>query len=178
MTWNVVTLSFGDEKYKKGQKFLTGRCKLSGVNHITYDENDFYSSEIYTENKEWFSKDNGYGWFAWKPYFILKSMEQLEEGDKILWIDSLDIFHPDIFSYADGLMDNDPCLLPLGNSRNGDYTKKECFVRMDCDEEAYWESNQLEAGFTFWRVCDRSKSILSEWLKWCLDPKANGDDPE
>ena len=54
-------------------------------------------------------------------------------------------------------------------------TKKDCFVYMDCDEEDYHESKQLEAGFTFWKVCDEAKEILREWLEWCLDEKVGGD---
>ena len=54
--------------------------------------------------------------------------------------------------------------LPLGNFRNGDHTKKDCFVYMECDDEDYHEAKQLEAGFTFWKVCDESKKILREWL--------------
>ena len=54
-------------------------------------------------------------------------------------------------------------------------TKKDCFVYMNCDEEDYHESKQLEAGFTFWKVCEESKKVLREWLGWCLDEKVNGE---
>ena len=46
---------------------------------------------------------------------------------------------------------------------------------MECDDEDYHESKQLEAGFTFWKVCEESKKILREWLGWCLDEKVNGE---
>ena len=49
-------------------------------------------------------------------------------------------------------------LLPLGNFRNGDHTRR-LFVYMDCDDEDYHESKQLEAGFTFWKVCEESKKF-------------------
>ena len=35
------------------------------------------------------SPKNNYGWFTWKPYFILQAMEQLKEGDKVLLLDTL-----------------------------------------------------------------------------------------
>ena len=40
-------------------------------------------------------------------------METLKEGDKIFFLDTLDIFHPDIFDFVDEVMGDDPCLLPL-----------------------------------------------------------------
>ena len=175
MTWNVVTVAFGDKKYKKGQKFLDRHSQKCDANFIGYTDVDLLESDLYKQNPEWMSSENNYGWFAWKPYFILKTMEDLQEGDKIFFIDTLDIFHPDIFQFVDEVMGDDPCLLPLGGSRNGDMTKKDCFVYMNCDEEDYHESKQLEAGFTFWRVCDEAKEILREWLEWCLDEKVGGD---
>ena len=158
MKWNVLTVAFGGDRYKKGQNFLDKETKKCGVNHIKYD-----------------SVPDGYEYFSWKPYLILDAMEKLPDGDKIMCIDSLDIFHPDIFDFVDGSMEDDPCLLPLGNSINGQYTKRDCFVYMDCDDEHYWGSRQLEAGFTFWKVCDESKKILKEWLEYTLDEKINGE---
>ena len=176
MSWNLLTVSFGNGKYKRGQSFLDELCDKSGLKHFAVGERTLHRSDIYKKNKDWFSKENNYGHFAWKPYFILETMKKLPEGDKLLVIDTMDIFHPDIFKMVDDIMDEeDPCLLPLGNSNQGEYTKRDCFVYMDCDEEDYWTSNQLEAGFTFWRVCDRSKEICEEWLKWCLDERTNGD---
>ena len=94
-----------------------------------------------------------------KPYFILETMKKLPEGDKLLVIDTMDIFHPDIFKMVDDIMDEKIMPPSSGKLKPGQYTKRDCFVYMDCDEEDYWTSNQLEAGFTFWRVCDRSKFV-------------------
>jgi len=175
MTWNLVTTAFGGGKYKQGQNFLGKQAKKCDINHIAFTDDDIFESELVKENQEWFSKDNGYGWFAWKPYAILKAMENLEEGDKIFYIDTLDIFHPDVFKFVDTLMGDDPCLLCVASSINKHYTKKDCFVYMDCDDDPYWNSGQLEAGFGFWKVCDETKDILQEWLTWCLDEKVNGE---
>jgi len=175
MSWNLLTVAFGGNKYKKGQKFLDKQAEELGINHIAFSDKDLFESVLYKENESWLCKENGYGWFAWKPYFILEAMENLNEGDRIMCLDALDIFHPDILKYVDQLMDDDPCLLPLGNSRNGDYTKRDCFVYMGCDDGDYWNSNQLEAGFTFWTVCEESKKILREWMKWCFDERVNGE---
>ena len=152
MAWNVVTVAFGDKKYKRGQRFLNRHSQKCDANYFGYSEVDLLESDLYKQSPKWMSPENNYGWFAWKPYFLLKTMEKLQEGDKIFFLDSLDIYHPEIFRFVEDVMGDDPCLLPLGNSRNADYTKKDCFVYMECDEEDYWESRQLEAGFTFWKV--------------------------
>ena len=123
MTWNLLTVAFGSDKYKQGQTFLNRQTESCGINHIAYSKDDVFESELIEKNKEWFSEDNGYGWFAWKPYAILKAMENLEEGDKIFYLDTLDIFHPDIFNFVDRVMGEDPCLLCVASSINKQYTK-------------------------------------------------------
>ena len=176
MSWHLLTVSFGDNKFRRGQTFLHKLCGKFGLNHFAVGEDSLFNSKLYKENKKWFTKKNNRGHFAWKPYFILEAMKKLPDGEKLMVLDTMDIFHPDIFKMVDSIMDDeDPCLLPIGNSIQGDYTKRDCFVYMDCDEEDYWTSNQLEAGFTFWRVCDKSKEICEEWLKWCLDERTNGE---
>ena len=36
MTWNLITVAFGDQKYKQGQRFLTKQASECNVNHIEY----------------------------------------------------------------------------------------------------------------------------------------------
>jgi hypothetical protein len=56
MTWNLLTVSFGNNKYRRGQSFLNKLSKQLGVNHFAVDEESLFNSEIYKENEEWFSK--------------------------------------------------------------------------------------------------------------------------
>jgi len=180
MTWNIVTASFSGNNYKRGQRFIDKLANHLKIPHFDFTADDLFNSQFYEDNREWFetsplaTKENKYGAFVWKPQFILEAMDQLEEGDKVFYTDVMDIFHPDIFDFLDRTMDDEPCLLALGNSNNGEYTKRDCFHFMDCDEEDYWNSNQLEAGISFWRVCDESKAILKEWQKWLFDERVNG----
>ena len=181
MSWNVVTASFYGVKYNRAQRFLDRVCRDANVRHFANDKSNLFESQFYEDNKEWFetsplaTKENKYGAFVWKPQFILEAMDQLEEGDKILYIDTLDIFHPDIFKFVDDVMGDDPYLFATAGCRNGNFTKRDCFVYMDCDEEDYWNSSMLEAGFSFWRVCDQAKKVLKEWQKYLFDERINGD---
>ena len=180
MSWNIVTAALHGTKYKKGQRFVDKMATHMGIKHFAYGDDDLYKSQFYEDNKEWFEtsplakKENKYGAFVWKPQFILDAMEQLEEGDKVFYVDSMDVFHPNILKHVDEWMGDDPCLFAIGGARNGDYTKRDCFHFMDCDEEDYWDSIQLEAGFSFWRVCDEAKATLREWQKWLFDERTNG----
>ena len=176
MTWNLVTFAHGSSKFLDAQKFLTSFMKRNEINYISYGINYLKTTQFYQDNKDYLLESNKYGWCSWKPFFILEAMKSLNEGDKIVLCDVNDIIHPDIFNYVDEMMENDPSYFILGHDLQKKQTKRDCFVYMNCDEEDYWNSIQLEAGVTFWRVCDKSKQILNNWLEYCLDERINGDD--
>jgi glycosyltransferase involved in cell wall biosynthesis len=176
MSWNLITFSYGSKQYYEAQLFLSSFLEKHNVNSYNYDESYLKNTKFYEDNKNYLRRENKYGWCAWKPFLIIETMKKLKEGDKIVLCDVDDIIHPYTFSYVDEIMGDDPSLFVLGGSNQKMQTKRDCFVFMDCDEEDYWDSVQLEAGITFWRVCEESKQILSEWLNYCLDERINGED--
>ena len=178
MTWNLITFAYGGNLFKKYQKYISDTAEQRGVKAFRYGLTDLKKTKTYKQNKDYFTEEKKYGWCGWKPVLILEAMKSLEDGDKIVLCDTEDVLHPELFNYVDNTMEDDPCLLVLGNTIQKTVVKRDCFVYMDCDEEAYWNSRQLEAGITFWRVCDESKVILEEWLKWCLDERVNGEDSD
>ena len=66
MTWNVITVAFGDKKYKRGQRFLTRHSRKCGVNHINYSDVDLLESELY-EHAPAVLDDFDF-WFDFKTY--------------------------------------------------------------------------------------------------------------
>ena len=80
------------------------------------------------------------------------------------------MFSPGLPDFVEETLDEDDLsLLLLGNNINGQYTKRDCFIKMGCDDSDYHESNQLEAGFMIWRVREDSIKIVEEWLQYCTD---------
>jgi hypothetical protein len=85
---------------------------------------------------------------------------------------------PGIKSFVEGTLSEDEfCLLLFGGNKNKDYTKRDCFILMGCDEADYWNSNQLEAGVQVWKKTEQSANIVTDWMKYCLDPRIIKDDP-
>jgi hypothetical protein len=175
MNWYLVT--YADDKFKDQQEFLNRIHKDSFV-LSPYTRRWLETTEFYSENKDLLDEPTGNGWWAWKPYVILQAMESAKNGDFIVYSDCGDMFSPGLKSYVKNTVnDEDACLLLIGNNKNGQYTKRDCFVLMECDEEDYWNSQQLEVGFMVWKVCDQSQQVISEWLKYCLNSQIIDNDP-
>lgn len=174
MNWHLV--SFANDKFKDKQEFLHSTHKESFVHH-PYTREVLETTEFYKENKEVLDEPIGAGWWVWKPYVILDAMNNAQDGDVVVYCDCGDMFSPGLQSYVkSNIGEDDLCLLLVGNNKNKEFTKRDCFVLMNCDEEDYWNSSQLEAGFMVWKVSDKSKEVVSEWLNYCKDLRIINND--
>lgn len=177
MNWHLVSYSderFGD-KSKEYQEFLHKQHK--NLVHHKYNREWLEKTEFYQENKKVLDHKTG-GLWAWKPFIIMDTLSKVNEGDFIIYCDRKDMFSPGIFNFVENILSEEECcLLLLGNNVNGHYTKRDTFILMDCDEDDYWNSKQLEAGFSIWRRCKKSFDILNEYLKYCLDYRVVSDEP-
>jgi hypothetical protein len=174
MNWYLVTYS--DEKFKEKQDFLN---EIYSDSFITtpYTREWLETTDFYSENKELLDESIGAGWWAWKPYIIQQTMLTANDGDFIVYCDCGDMFSPGFQEYVlRTITEEDSCLLLVGNNKNGHYTKRDCFILMNCDEEDYWESNQLEVGFMLWKVSEKSRQIISEWGSYCLNSQIINND--
>ena len=154
MNWHLVT--YADENFVEQQKYLH-QIHKEGFIHHPFNRKQLETTKFYKENKKVLDQDKGAGWWLWKPYYILEVLKKSKTNDFIIYSDCGDMFSYGLKPYIETtLNDNDISLLLLGNAKNGHMTKRDCFIKMNCDETDYHESNQLEAGFQIWRVCDES----------------------
>lgn len=175
MTWHLV--NYANDKFKDQQRFLK-KIHSENFNILSYDREWLVSTDFYKDHQNLLDEEIGGGWWAWKPYVILDALSKVEENDFIIYCDCGDMISSNIKSYVENtLSDDEFCLLLLGNNKNKDYTKRDCFILMGCDEDDYWNSNQLEAGVQVWKATEQSINIVSDWLKYCVNPQIIKNDP-
>jgi hypothetical protein len=56
-------------------------------------------------------------------------------------------------------------------------TKRDCFVRMGCDEPRFWNASQIEAGRVIVNNTPEARAFVDEWRRWCCDPAVVTDAP-
>ena len=180
-----VHISFGDEKYKKSLDLLGQTTLEIGkvVKLIAYRpqflETDFFAQK----NAFILSRPRGAGYWIWKPFIILKTFENLEIGDAVLYTDAgLKV-----------ISDLSPLFELLKNEPNGGkiifkvpevrtthkakkWTKRDCFVLTDCDEEKYWNAPMTNGAVSLWIKNEENEKFLREWQKYLRDPRIVTDD--
>lgn len=165
-----VFITYSDEKLNKQRDFAVFMAKYFGKfdKSIGYKPEDI-DKEFYEQNKEILSQPKGGGYWLWKPYFIYKTLKNLNDGDYLFYADAGSFFLKDINILIDELEKSHQDVigfeLPLIESQ---WTKKELFESLLCqDEEKYFNTNQIMGSFHLIKKTEVSIKFYLEFLKKC-----------
>lgn len=176
----VALVSYATENFKAVREDLNESALQFGISDIfSYDQNDLHRSTYYERNKVILDEICGAGYWAWKPHFILEALNRLEEGDILFYCDAGSLFVKSPAPLIE-LCHKIPLGLMLFDAQpllNRQFTKRDCFVRMGCDEAIYWNATEVIATILVLRKCAFLINFLKEWLHYCQDRAAISDDP-
>jgi len=168
---NLHFVTYSDYKYTNRQKELDEKAKKNFILH-SYTREWLICTEFYKSNKEILDLDRGGGYWLWKPYIILETLKKIENNDILFYLDCGDIFIPELqtflFSYFENINNNYIFTLG-GRNKQKTYTKRDCFILMNCDNEYYYEQIQLEAGILCFRKIKENIELVEEWLRYCMN---------
>lgn len=175
-----ILINYANKKYYHAQQknTQTGKEVAKFDEVISYDVSKI-DSVFYEKNKQILDQPRGAGYWLWKPYFIHKTLQNMNEGDLLFYSDSGAHFLCGIESLYDKLNNlNKILLFTLEDFHtHKKWTKRDCFYYMDLDNEPFLSINQILASFV---VCIKTKSniqFFEEWLKYAQDPRIITDEP-
>lgn len=125
----------------------------------------------------------GFGYWSWKPHIILDALSRIPDGDVVVYCDagrylggskiSRSVIPLVTFAEHHGGVLPGVAVPHFGpNSR---WTRRDCFVLMDCDLPQYWAHPQVQTSFSFWVKCPSALAFLKEWRDFCADRRIVGD---
>ena len=124
------------------------------------------------QNNSLLSSKTGAGYWLWKPYCICKALNEIKLGDYLLYADSgsfliknIDVVLDEIKKYDQDVIAFE---LPLIESQ---WTKNELFSTMNCDDDKYTSSNQINGSFHLIRKSEKSVSFYNELLSLSCDER-------
>lgn len=85
----IVVVNYANDKYKKAQEFNTLTALKKGKASEVFSYSDLnIDKKFYNEHSDILSISRGNGLWLWKPYLIKKSLERVNYGDIIFYVDS------------------------------------------------------------------------------------------
>lgn len=166
-----ILINYSNDKYLKQQKLNTNSGKKYGGfdKVIEYDLNNL-GKDFLDEHSD-FLKENerGGGYWIWKPYIILNTLlNEASEGDYVFYCDSGSMFVNSIdYLIRDLETSNQDLLLTEIPLLEYQWTKKECFIELDCLKEEYVYSNQIQSGFILIKKTENTIDFFKEYLLLC-----------
>lgn len=162
--------------YQNSIKQMIESAKKWGIENFHLYSPDNLSVAKYIQDWMESTLDPGYGYYSWKPLIILDVMNNINDGDVILYHDAGRKeynfeFRKDINILIKDVIDNYNGIgIAQGNFLHKQWCKKDCFVKMGCNTEEYTSLNQLSATWGIWQKNPLSLQILNDWKQTCFDP--------
>lgn len=179
---NTIYCNFSDINYRENQDWLINYVKKYKIfdDTFAYKKEWLVTTDFYKENKNILDRSRLCGYALWKPYIILETFKNISENDIVVYMDCGDI--PENNRQLDTflkqyLKDNNQCFIDSRVNKNKQYTKRDCFVLMDCDSEKYWNDIQQEDGFLAFKKNQFTIDFINEWLFFCKNENIITDIP-
>ena len=177
----VIYVNYSDINYRENQNNLIDYARRNNLfdGFIPYTREWLVTKDFYKENKNILDKDRLAGYTIWKPYIILQAFESIDDGDVVVYMDCGDVPGSKLKGVVyDYLQTHDQYLLEqYPQNIHRWFTKRDCFVYMDCDEQKYWNGVQLEGGFMAFKKNKYNIDFLEEYLQYCTDERIVTDIP-
>ena len=192
------TVAGVDPELKARQDLLNKTAQQYGNvdETIAWQRKDLLDKPFYLSNQTILDQERGSGFWSWKPYIILETLKKTQKNDWVIYCDVGkpfrrgdtdrcgnmnigNIIHTpmdSIIEYADNHNGFTPGIWIPHYGLAETWTKRDCFVGMNCDDQDYHHSPQVQAGYSAWSNSDASIHFLKEWLKWCQVPAIISDD--
>lgn len=158
---------------KESALTIAGIHKVIEYNYNDIDD-DFKQSHV-----KHFNNLRGGGYWLWKPYIILKTLDTLQDGDVLVYCDSGAYFRSSIVPYIEKMSGSIMLFEPECKTFIEEvWTKMDILEHLQVqDDTSIVTSIQLEAGFILLKKSDISYRFIKEWLELCKDYHLISDEP-
>jgi hypothetical protein len=180
---SLITFSAGSQDYHDASNRLQKQANEIELfdNIIGYTDEDLKNDNIFWEKHSNFITNNkrGYGYWIWKSYIIKKTMDKMNDGDVLLYVDcgcEINIRKKEILKHYFEVIKNEyiiGCLTELEKEWN----KMDLIIKLDMNYDEYLNSRQCEAGAVLIFVCDKTRCLVNEWYELACDYHNIDDTP-
>jgi hypothetical protein len=132
---------------------------------------------FYSEHKAILDMGRGGGYWLWKPFIIVQTLAEMEEGDCLIYSDSGIEIVADLTPLLNIAVEKRGVMLFSGTGKCREWTKRDCFFYMGADEPVYYEAQMLDASFVVLMKAPYACAFAAEWVAMCRDRRILTDEP-
>jgi hypothetical protein len=180
----LVTYADNSEPLVKSQQALIAQSKPFVNGYAAFNKQTL-DKDFYVKNKHILDQTRGGGYWLWKPFIIHKVLNLVSDGDYVLYLDSGTAIVGDLnllFKASESVGD-----IMLFENRDGNplrevwinklWTKRDCFIKLNCDAEHYHNGPQCVGGIQLYKKTPTSLKFVQEYYEMCQDESVITDSP-
>jgi len=170
-----IVISYATERFKRSQTILSEESLRKGADSvIEYAPKDL-DPDFVEKNIKILSQSKGAGLWLWKPYIILKTLEECNYGDKILYCDS-GMYPIKELEYLFCLtnVENPIILFQVHEKLIKDWTHNRCIETLNFDRSLL-NLEQVCGAPQLYTKTEKSLSFVRELLNLCENYEAIND---
>lgn len=165
----LISYADGSEVFFANQASLAQSALGKGIDHIMMYRKNHMSNDFVIKNNKILSQDFGAGFWVWKPYFILKTMEEWPDNTIIFYADSGIIFTMPQDHIIAEMDHHDVIFVSAFNDVSLKHDFKEDarkFLRIN-DKEDILNSIAVWGCFMVFKNNEFTKNLVKNWLRLC-----------
>ena len=171
----IYGLTFSSGKMNKAANLCESSMMANGVNKTwQFHPGDYLDEDFFQFNFATLEQQRGAGYWLWKPYIIYYQLLLLNDDDYLIYSDAgvefvgnvrevINRMDQDIFMFTNGHVHSEWC--------------KGSVLNAILHEHPGPEVKQVQASVIFFKVTQKVKDFVKEWLLWCQMPGFIDDSP-
>lgn len=177
----LVSYADGPEIFYKNQNALVFSALNKGIDFFFNYRREHIDPEFIKKNEYIFNQKKGAGYWLWKPWVILKTLNTVPENAIVIYADTGFVFYESPQPLLELARTNGIILVNYedtkAHGKAGEITKRETLIRMGCDADTCRYGNHLWAAFVIVRNTPVSRAFIKKWLDYCSDEISLTDTP-
>lgn len=164
----ITAITYGDEQYDLSCRLnLWTAKKIGKADRVRrYSRDDIEQSYLDT-HKDIFSVKRGGGLWLWKPYIIAKALNEINDNEYLMYLDSGAFYVDSILKLINQLEKNNQNILFSSSIlTNNHWCKKSLidrYINKD-DQLDFMNRSQAESGYILIKKSDETVRFIKEWL--------------
>ena len=158
--------------FRQNALFQVQTALNRGVEDIRLYTRDDIDPGFLKKNAAILHQKTGAGYWLWKPYIILKTLNDIPDGDIVLYLDSGMSIQASILPLVSHLKENDMIVFRAGHNNRG-YMKRDAVVLMGMEDKNH--PNKTEELFNAPMICATLMAVknsagvrafMQKWLSY------------
>jgi hypothetical protein len=173
----IAFVSFAEGRDAGGADFRSAQTRMNvtaltaGFNTISsWNMKRLSGTDFARRNREVLAAPRGAGYWLWKPYIIDRQLAAMDDGDFVFYADvgqqTGSAFREPIFPLVALTSETPGRVFAMLMKRHlqRHWTKRDCFLAMDCDSPQYWDQPQIGATYLGFVASPATRRLVGQWL--------------